>query len=145
MAAGSVVVAVIVSTVLPAVAGAAGRVVDGGFGKDRITGTGAADQLSGGSGGDRISGRGGNDRLDGGSGNDRVFGGTGNDRIDGGDDDDRVQGDGGHDFIVEKGFGDDVRLDGGRATTTSMATVVTIGCWRAGRAMTSCAAATATT
>jgi Ca2+-binding RTX toxin-like protein len=103
----------ILTTVAFAQAGGAGRIVDGGFGPDRLVGTGVADDMSGGSGGDHLFGKGGNDRLNGGSGNDRVQGGAGDDRLDGGDGDDRVYGGVGNDFIVEAGQGNDVRLDGG--------------------------------
>lgn len=103
----------IVATVALAQAAGSGRVVDGGFGRDRLVGTKAADDMSGGSGSDRLSGEGGRDRLDGGSGNDRVEGGGGDDRLDGGDGDDRVYGGSGDDFIVEAGQGNDARLDGG--------------------------------
>jgi Ca2+-binding RTX toxin-like protein len=96
----------------PYVRGAAGVRRRGGFGEQRLSGTGRGDTLHGESGDDRLQGRGGNDDLDGGTGNDRLAGSAGNDRLDGYDGDDTLMGGAGDDLIIESRFGDDT-LHGG--------------------------------
>ena len=56
----------------------------GGFGDDRLLGTGRGETLDGGAGGDTLAGGGGDDYLYGGNGDDIVLGGAGNDTISGG-------------------------------------------------------------
>ena len=92
--------------------GAKGVTKSGGFGVQRLKGTGRGDKLSGASGDDTLDGRGGNDDLLGGTGNDTLRGGAGADRLDGYDGDDRLLGGAGDDLLVEERFGDDT-MDGG--------------------------------
>jgi Ca2+-binding RTX toxin-like protein len=96
----------------PFVRGAAGVTRHGGFGPQRLSGTGRGDVLTGASGDDVLRGRSGNDRLEGGTGNDRLEGSAGGDRLDGYDGDDDLRGGAGADLIIESRFGDD-SLDGG--------------------------------
>jgi len=56
-----------------------GRTVNGGNGKDTLTGTGGDDNFSGGNGKDTLFGNAGNDTLFGGNGNDLLNGGNGRD------------------------------------------------------------------
>ena len=58
--------------------------LEGGSGRDRLTGDGLANALGGRTGADRLFGLAGDDRLVGGAGDDLLEGGRGSDRIDGG-------------------------------------------------------------
>jgi Ca2+-binding RTX toxin-like protein len=85
---------------------AAGRVLVGTSGADRLDGNNGSDTISGLDGDDRLYGRAGSDSIDAGAGNDHVEGGPGADRIDGGAGDDYLVG--GHgDDIVRGGAGND--------------------------------------
>lgn len=64
---------------------ARGAILNGGKGRDRVTGSLAPDDLNGGRGDDVIRGRRGRDRIGGGSGEDRLYGGAGPDRLADGD------------------------------------------------------------
>ncbi|MBD2108168.1 bluetail domain-containing putative surface protein [Nodosilinea sp. FACHB-13] len=63
---------------------AVGKTVNGGNGKDTLTGTAGNDTLNGGNGKDTLSGLEGNDTLVGGNGADRLVGGAGGDGLTGG-------------------------------------------------------------
>jgi 2',3'-cyclic-nucleotide 2'-phosphodiesterase (5'-nucleotidase family) len=97
-----------------------GQVIDGGAGRDNLTGTIGDDIINGGAGDDTASGGIGNDEIFGGTGKDRLFGDTGDDTISAGDDDDTVDGGAGDDWIdggagkdrIFGGLGDD-ELNGG--------------------------------
>jgi Ca2+-binding RTX toxin-like protein len=88
---------------------AAGRLVVGGPGLDRLFGSGGSDILQGAGGDDLLRGGGGNDRLSGGDGADDLNGEQGADTLDGGS---------GDDLLVEAAGGDDVLL-GARGPTAS--------------------------
>lgn len=76
--------------------------IEGGKGKDKLTGTNKADSLAGLAGKDVLKAKGGDDILDGGKGNDRLIG-------NGGDDTFRFAGKFGKDTIADfDGAGDDV-------------------------------------
>lgn len=84
------------------------RQFNGDPGRDRVTGTAAADRIflgpgndhaRAGAGDDLARGGSGRDRLIGGPGNDRLFGQSGNDRLDGETGDDRLYGDSGRDNL----------------------------------------------
>ncbi len=96
--------------------------------RDRLIGTGGADQISGLANDDTLYGRAGNDTIDGGAGKDKLFGeagndtlnggtGTGADTLDGGLGDDRLNGQGGNDMLLW-GKGKD-RYDGGSGSDTA--------------------------
>lgn len=78
---------------------AAGDVIRGGGGNDRIVGRGGDDLLCGEDGADVLLGGAGDDTLVGGPGNDRLDGGSGADVLDGGDGDDVVKGGAGKDDL----------------------------------------------
>ena len=94
----------------------AADVLDGGVGNDYITGGGGDDTLIGGVHHDILNGGDGNDTLDGGAGRDTISGGLGDDiltgggavdTIDGGDGNDRIEGAGARD-VLTGGVGSDV-------------------------------------
>ena len=85
--------------------------IDGGDGKDLLTGGGGRNLILGGSGNDVLYGDGGDDVLLGGTGNDDLFGGSGNDVLVGGDGNDVLRGGTGRDVLI--GSQDDDCLDGG--------------------------------
>ena len=66
--------------------------VDGGTGKDVITGSAGDDSLMGGEGNDILTGENGNDTVDGGAGNDVITGSIGDDSLLGGDGSDTLTG-----------------------------------------------------
>lgn len=76
--------------------------IEGGGGKDKLTGDGRVNLLIGGAGDDTLDGGGGNDTIRGGTGNDSIIGGRGNDNLSGGANND----------ILLGGYGNDT-LDGG--------------------------------
>lgn len=103
--------------------------LEGGDGRDRITGGGGNDTIRGGAGNDTITGGTGNDRLYGGigdgnfsaqDGDDTIRGGDGDDTIEAGAGNDRVYGEAGRDYIngstgndrLRGGDGDDVVYGG---------------------------------
>ncbi|MEN2988312.1 calcium-binding protein [Tistrella sp. BH-R2-4] len=92
-----------------------GQAVDGGAGRDMITGSALADDLRGGSNNDLLFGRAGDDILTGGSGNDILSPGAGVDRVDGGTGIDTVDYDGSLsvrvDLSVGQGVGGDALND----------------------------------
>ncbi len=84
-------------------------VLNGGSGKDRLTGGSMNDTLNGSTNDDILIGGDGDDDIDGGSGNDEIsgdggddlcLGSTGNDEISGGADNDNVNGQAGDDVVV---------------------------------------------
>lgn len=84
--------------------GVAGRILprlDGGVGRDQLTGSDAADLLEGGADVDTLSGADGDDRLAGDRGDDVMAGGEGSDTLvwNDGDNTDRMDGDGGLDVV----------------------------------------------
>lgn len=79
--------------------------LDGGNGKDTLTGGGNDDTLDGGNGKDLLSGNGGDDILIGGNGEDILDGGAGNDTITGGNGRDT--------FVLAAGEGTDTITDFG--------------------------------
>ena len=85
---------------------AIGKNINGGNGKDNLTGTAGNDSITGVNGQDIISGLAGDDRLDGGNGNDKLYGDAGNDRLLGGNGNDQLLGDAGND-ILTGGLGSD--------------------------------------
>ncbi len=95
-------------------------ILDGGNGRDRLTGSNADETLLGGGGDDRISARGGDDFIDGGNGRDKINAGQGNDIVFGGAGNDVVNGAGGRDILfggededrVKGGSGDDIMIGG---------------------------------
>ena len=94
--------------------------VEGGAGRDRLSGSDFDDRFFGESGQDRLLGYDGRDTLDGGRGEDLLRGGLNKDLLFGGRGDDVLTGDGGRDNL-QGGRGDDIlyggksndRLDGG--------------------------------
>ena len=86
-------------------AGFVAGAVDGGAGKDVLSGAAADDVFLGGGGADVLRGRGGDDDLSGGAFTDTLYGGRGEDIIDGG---------GGAD-LINAGYGDDTVTGGGGA------------------------------
>ncbi|MCA0871917.1 hypothetical protein LCL97_13845 [Seohaeicola saemankumensis] len=83
--------------------GSVDGIVDGGIGRDTLTGGNADDTLLGGAGNDNLAGRAGDDDLSGGNGRDTLDGGTGNDRLTGG-----AHGDV---FVFQRHAGDDIITD----------------------------------
>lgn len=90
---------------------AAGEVVSGGNGADRLYGMGGDDILRGGAGDDYLEGGTGNDFLQGGRGNDELIGGAGEDELAGDAGNDKLVGGAGVDDLTG-GRGDD-RMEGG--------------------------------
>jgi len=89
-----------------------GVTLEGGNGKDDLTGTGGEDLLSGGNGKDELFGAGGHDLLLGGNGQDSLDGGDGNDALAGGHGGDWLTGGAGADlFVLGEGGGEDVITD----------------------------------
>lgn len=82
---------------------AVGKNINGGNGKDTLTGTPGNDRLDGGNGDDTLSGLAGNDTLSGGNGNDSLQGGNGDDSLTGGNGNDL--------FILARGEGTDTVVD----------------------------------
>ncbi len=78
--------------------------INGGAGRDTITGGNVADFLVGGVDNDILDGGQGDDGLLGGAGVDRLVGGTGNDRLDGGAETDFLEGGIGNDTYVTDGI-----------------------------------------
>lgn len=78
--------------------------INGGAGRDTITGGNVVDFLVGGADNDIIDGGQGDDGLLGGAGVDRLVGGTGNDRLDGGAETDFLEGGLGNDTYVTDGI-----------------------------------------
>lgn len=101
------------ATVSVTVTGVADGVgLDGGNGKDMLTGTGGEDLLAGGNGDDTLAGLGGHDWLFGDNGGDLLDGGSGNDVLAGGKGEDLLIGGEGSDyFLFGKGGGPDVVAD----------------------------------
>lgn len=85
--------------------------IGGGGGDDRIDGFGGPDLLSGGTGNDRIDGGAGRDATGGGAGNDTLSGGTEADFLLGGPGNDRMEGGEGAD-VLHGGSGRDVLIGG---------------------------------
>jgi uncharacterized repeat protein (TIGR01451 family) len=77
-----------------------GRTVNGGNGKDTLTGNDGDDYLNGGNGADILYGNGGNDTLLGGNGADVLWGGDGDDLLNGGNGNDILNGGAGNDIFV---------------------------------------------
>ncbi|MFM9116388.1 MAG: hypothetical protein ACKOU6_09545, partial [Planctomycetota bacterium] len=73
--------------------------INGGLGRDNISGSPLADSIHGGDGNDTISGGGGDDDLFGDAGDDKLMGGAGDDDMDAGDGQDVLSGDDGDDVI----------------------------------------------
>ena len=90
--------------------GDGGGLVNGGGGKDKLTGGNGPDTLNGGSGNDSVNGGRGDDILSGDGGEDVIKAGADNDLILGGAGDDVLNGGGGRDVLIG-GLGSDV-LDG---------------------------------
>lgn len=67
---------------------AVGKNLNGGNGRDSLTGTSGNDIINGNNGNDTLTGLAGDDLLTGGNSVDRLRGGTGNDRLNGGNGDD---------------------------------------------------------
>ena len=97
-----------------------GVTLDGGPGKDRLTGAagddlligrGGHDRLTGGAGDDSLRGMSGDDLLAGGSGDDLLKGGTGNDTLRGASGNDRLMGESGADRMAGAA-GNDVLIGG---------------------------------
>jgi hypothetical protein len=84
--------------------------INGGAGKDTLSGGDGNDTLNGESGSDLLQGRAGKDQLNGGPGNDRLSGGGGRDQLIGGDGNDRLSGGAGTDQLIG-GAGNDLLLD----------------------------------
>ncbi len=93
-----------------------GLVLDGGNGKDTLTGEEGDDTLTGGNEDDALSGLAGNDILDGGNGKDTLTGEEGDDTLTGGNEDDALSGLAGND-ILDGGNGKDT-LTGGEGDDT---------------------------
>jgi Ca2+-binding RTX toxin-like protein len=95
-------------------------VLDGGNGKDRLTGSNADETLLGGGGDDKINAKGGDDLIDGGNGRDKINAGKGNDIALGGAGVDVVSGSSGRDILfggqdkdqVKGGSGEDIMIGG---------------------------------
>lgn len=109
-----------------------GSVLQGGTGRDTLTGGNGADVLSGGDGNDSVTAGAGNDTIDGGNGNDTIFGGAGADVITDGAGDDSVNGDAGADVInvgsgtnfIDGGSDNDtITLKADQATATTVSTI----------------------
>ncbi len=81
------------------------NLIQGGSGKDKLTGTNGADLILGGDGDDTLNGRSGGDRLEGGAGNDKLTGGGGADVLIGGAGNDTLKGGGGADLFTFDAFG----------------------------------------
>lgn len=79
---------------------AAAEVINGNGGNDTLDGGGGDDRLIGGFGNDWLYGKNGNDVLEGRPGFDRLFGGNGNDVLDGGSGRDRLNGGAGNDTMT---------------------------------------------
>ncbi|WP_062212238.1 hypothetical protein [Aureimonas sp. AU12] len=99
---------------------AAAEAFDGGMGDDILAGLSGNDTLIGGAGADVLLGGADDDRIEGGAGRDKLEGGVGNDLVDGGADDDILRGDAGNDTLIGGGGADsldgaagDDRLEGG--------------------------------
>jgi PKD repeat protein len=90
---------------------AAGNVVLGSDGKDKLVGTKGNDVLCGFNGNDKLNGKGGNDVVYGNGGNDKVRGGAGNDKLYGDKGKDTLSGGKGNDKL--KGGPKPDRLKGG--------------------------------
>jgi Ca2+-binding RTX toxin-like protein len=92
---------------------AVGKTLNGGNGKDTLTGNDGDDNLDGGNGKDTLFGNGGNDTLFGGNGEDLLWGGDGNDLLNGGNGDDLLNGGAGRDTFVltRNGNGTDTLQD----------------------------------
>lgn len=89
-----------------------GTSLDGGNGKDELSGTAGEDILSGGNGTDTLYGLAGHDALFGGNGGDHLLGGIGNDLLVGGHGSDLLEGGAGADvFRVGPGDGTDRIVD----------------------------------
>jgi hypothetical protein len=114
---------------LGASSGAIGVHVDGGRGRDRLTGGDSADELDGGVGADILSGGGGNDKLQGGPGNDFLSGGEGADRLSGGRGRDFLQRQGGVDTTVTS-TGDRRDTFGGDDNANTLTRLLTDGALR---------------
>jgi len=80
--------------------GGAGDTLNGNGGRDLIDGLSGADHIFGGGGNDQLRGQSGNDIIHGGSGNDYLEGNTGNDRLDGGAGSDVLNGNSGNDSLT---------------------------------------------
>ena len=94
--------------------------VDGGEGRDVLTGSDGLDRLYGGPDPDVVLGQGGNDYVYGDDGNDRVDGGPGNEvLIDGGPGDDTLAGEGGDDHFDDGPGDDEFEGDSGADTFSS--------------------------
>ncbi len=91
--------------------------IDGGPGADCLYGDENKDHIFGGSENDVLDGGAGNDYLDGKDGNDVVSGGSGADIVIGGVGDDQMHGDGGNDFLTDGSRGHNV-YDGGEGRDT---------------------------
>lgn len=90
----------------------AGITLNGGNGRDNLTGKNGNDFISGGNGPDTLFGGRGNDTLLGGNGPDTLNGGAGNDLIDGGNGPDMLTGGTGRDtFVLVKNSGSDTITD----------------------------------
>lgn len=97
--------------------GGSGRdIVDGAAGDDAILGGTDRDELTGGDGNDYLQGNAGNDTLSGGWGDDTCTGGTGADQLRGGSDADNLVG--GKDADTLKGGDDGDTLSGGASANT---------------------------
>jgi Ca2+-binding RTX toxin-like protein len=91
-----------------------GLAMNGGAGKDTLTGGKQDDILSGGLGNDILTGNDGGDKLDGGAGNDSLVGGNGGDELTAGAGVDTLLGGEGTDVFVLKGnLTSADRIDGG--------------------------------
>ncbi len=129
---------------------APGKILAGGLGADRLSGTNRGDKISGRAGNDTLFGQGGNDtlfgqtgrdELRGGNGHDALHGEDGNDRLIGGLGDDRLIGGKGHDRMA--GHAGDDRMIGGPGNDHGFAATAMTG-WKAAAAMTGSAARAAT-
>jgi Ca2+-binding RTX toxin-like protein len=85
----------------------AGRLVEGGFGNDRLQGGFFGDTLDGSAGDDLVAALGGDDVVDGAEGNDVLVGGWGNDTLRGGYGNDTLRSNDGFD-VAAGGYGEDV-------------------------------------
>jgi Ca2+-binding RTX toxin-like protein len=91
-----------------------GLAMNGGAGKDTLTGGKKDDLLSGGLGNDILTGNDGGDELDGGAGNDSLVGGNGGDKLTAGAGvDTLLGGEGGDMFVLEGNLTSADRIDGG--------------------------------
>jgi Ca2+-binding RTX toxin-like protein len=86
-------------------------IIEGGAGRDHLTGGDGDDVIFGGTGKDKLKGNRGNDLLLGDSGDDDLDGGDGNDVLSGGDGRDKLKGKDGRDILIGGAGKDD--LNGG--------------------------------